>query len=85
MTVSFRDAIEVCKSSNIPDDYNGIMGVSVTFYDKYNPDQFEIVGASEQCGRGFSNGLWDPSSHVSHPLINGKRMYSRLFIRRKVA
>ena len=79
------DAIEVCQSSNIPEDYDGIMGVSVTFYDKYNPDQVEIVGASEQCGKGFSNGLWNSESHVAHPLINGKRMYSRLFIRRKVA
>lgn len=38
------DAIEVSKTSEIPYDYDGIMGVPITFMDKYNPEQFEIVG-----------------------------------------
>ena len=38
------NAIEVGKVSEIPADYDGLMGVPVTFLDKYNPDQFEIVG-----------------------------------------
>ena len=38
------DAIEVSKIANIPCDYDGIMGVPITFLDKYNPDQFEILG-----------------------------------------
>lgn len=38
------DAIEVNKVAEIPCDYNGLMGVPVTFLDKYNPEQFEIVG-----------------------------------------
>ena len=38
------DVIEVDKVANIPKDYDGVMGVPVTFLDKYNPDQFEIVG-----------------------------------------
>ena len=38
------DAIEVSKTNEIPLDYNGVMGVPITFLDKYNPDQFEIVG-----------------------------------------
>lgn len=38
------DAIEVCKTSNIPCDYYDVMGVPITFLDKYNPEQFEIVG-----------------------------------------
>ena len=38
------DAIEVGKTSEIPVDYDGMMGVPVTFLDKYNPDQFEIIG-----------------------------------------
>ncbi len=37
------DAIEVSKVSDIPCDYDGVMGVPITFLDKYNPDQFEIV------------------------------------------
>lgn len=38
------DAIEVSKVVNIPEDYDGVMGVPITFIDKYNPDQFEILG-----------------------------------------
>ncbi|MBR3085393.1 MAG: adenine-specific methyltransferase EcoRI family protein, partial [Kiritimatiellae bacterium] len=40
------DAIEVGKVENIPCDYDGTMGVPITFLDKYNPEQFEIVGMS---------------------------------------
>jgi len=40
------DAIEVCTYKEIPSDYDGVMGVPVTFLDKYNPDQFEILGLS---------------------------------------
>jgi len=38
------DAINVNKTKDIPIDYNGFMGVPITFLDKYNPDQFEIIG-----------------------------------------
>ena len=38
------DAIEVPFTDAIPSDYDGVMGVPITFLDKYNPDQFEIVG-----------------------------------------
>jgi len=41
------DAIEVPYSDAIPADFDGLMGVPVTFLDKYNPDQFEIVGTSD--------------------------------------
>lgn len=41
------DAIEVRKVSEIPVDYDGIMGVPITFLDKHNPDQFEIVGITK--------------------------------------
>ena len=41
------DAIEVSTYKEIPSDYDGVMGVPVTFLDKYNPDQFEIVGNSD--------------------------------------
>jgi hypothetical protein len=37
------DAINVDKVNNIPSDYDGVMGVPITFMDKYNPNQFEIV------------------------------------------
>ena len=40
------DAIEVGQTSDIPYDYDGIMGVPITFLDKYNPEQFEIIGSN---------------------------------------
>ena len=39
------DAIEVPFTECIPSDYDGVMGVPITFMDKYNPEQFEIVGS----------------------------------------
>ena len=42
------DAIEVSKITDIPCDYSGAMGVPITFLDKYNPEQFEIIGVSSQ-------------------------------------
>lgn len=46
------DAIEVPFTDSIPNDYDGVMGVPISFLDKYNPDQFEILGTSD-------NGLVD--------------------------
>ena len=77
------DAIEVNRVANIPYDYDGIMGVPITFMDKYNPDQFEIIGATESEGKGFSQGLWNKESGVAQPLVAGKRVYKRIFIRNK--
>ena len=45
--------------------------------------QFEIVGATESEGKGFSNGLWDKKSKDAHSLVNNKKTYKRLFIRKK--
>lgn len=65
------NAINVDKTSDIPMDYDGVMGVPITFLDKYNPEQFEIVGNEYTLnitkGRGY---------------VNGKRMYSRIFIKK---
>ena len=44
------DAIEVNKVANIPMDYKGFMGVPITFVDKYNPEQFEILGMASSAG-----------------------------------
>jgi len=77
------DAIEVPFTDAIPSDYDGVMGVPISFLDKYCPEQFEILGATESEGRGFSHGLWDESSAVSQPLISGERVYKRIFIRRR--
>lgn len=77
------DAIEIPFTNAIPSDYDGVMGVPITFLDKYSPEQFVIVGATESEGRGFSNGLWDEASGISQALINGNKVYKRLFIRHK--
>lgn len=54
------DAINVDKVANIPGDYYGIMGVPITFLDKYNPEQFEILGLSQKYGYGLeSNKRYD--------------------------
>ena len=51
------DAIEVAKTSDIPMDYNGKMGVPLTFIDKYNPDQFEIIGIANGSELGVECGV----------------------------
>ena len=66
------DAIEVSKTAEIPYDWDGIMGVPITFLDRYNPDQFEILGNEKTLGIKRGRGY-----------INGKRQYGRIFIRRK--
>lgn len=69
------DAIEVGKTAEIPCDYYGVMGVPITFMDKYNPDQFEILGDSRyHDGQEFADDI---------NKINGKTLYRRLLIRRK--
>jgi len=75
------DAIEVPYTDAIPSDYEGVMGVPISFLDKYCPEQFDIVGATESEGRGFSNGLWNDSSKVSQAVVGGQRVYKRIFIK----
>lgn len=69
------DAIEVSRVVNIPSDFDGVMGVPITFIDKYNPDQFEILGDSR----------YHDGSDVANDInfINGKGLYRRVLIRRK--
>ena len=64
------DAIEVSKTAEIPMDYDGVMGVPITFLDKYCPTQFEIVGIMNSSDKG-------------QPYVNGKHIYVRLLIKRK--
>ena len=88
------DAIEVSKTADIPCDYYGEMGVPITFLDKYNPDQFEIIGSSRWLGRPMSE-IAPKGSYVSGgirfylqisatpPLF--RCLYDRIVIRRKVS
>lgn len=77
------DAINVDRVCDIPEDYDGVMGVPITFLDKYCPEQFELVGTTESEGKGFSNGLWISNSGVAQPVVKNERKYKRLFIKRK--
>ena len=76
------DAIEVSKKNDIPEDYDGAMGVPITFFSDYCPEQFQIIGATESEGKGFSGNLWHQESGVAQAMIRGKRVYKRIFIRR---
>lgn len=62
---------------------NPIWGVPVTFLYSWCSTQFKIIGATESNGKGFSNGLWDEKSKDAHPLVNGKKIYTRIFIKAK--
>lgn len=75
------DAIEVSKSCDVPMDYDGVMGVPISFLDKYNPNQFEIIGMGEDNGTGYSGGVWLGGSKSC--LVNGKAAFKRIFIKRK--
>lgn len=77
------NAINVDKTSNIPYDYDGVMGVPITFLDKYSPEQFEIIGTDEAEGKGFSNGLFIDGSKYKQCYVSGNRVYKRIFIRKK--
>ena len=78
------DAIEVPYTNAIPSDYNGVMGVPITFLDKYNPEQFELVGMAEDNGRGYSGGVMiNPKGNPHATVSSGKHMYKRIFIRHK--
>ncbi|MDE2173623.1 MAG: adenine-specific methyltransferase EcoRI family protein [Patescibacteria group bacterium] len=77
------EAVEVPYTIAIPSDYDGVMGVPISFLDKYSPEQFEIVGATESEGKGFSNGLWDKASKIAQALVGNERVYKRIFIKHK--
>ena len=71
------DAIEVSKTKNIPEDWSGAMGVPITFLDKYNPDQFEIIGMDRPLIKALTG-------KQSRFLIKGKEVYARIIIRNKL-
>jgi len=71
------DAINVNKVADIPQDYDGVMGVPITFLDKYNPEQFEIVGSNRGVDQD-PNGVYGRGSH-----LNGRETFKRLFIKHR--
>ena len=78
------DAIEVSRTMNIPFDADGVMGVPITFLDKYNPEQFEILGLAASAGYNRDIvGIDFQGIKDARPLIKGKNTYARIFIRNK--
>ncbi|MDR0907453.1 MAG: adenine-specific methyltransferase EcoRI family protein [Rikenellaceae bacterium] len=69
------DAIEVPFTDAIPSDYGGVMGVPISFLDKYSPEQFEIVG--EMVSTTID------SFNFGYPYINGNRKYARILIKKR--
>ncbi len=84
------DAIEVPYSDAIPSDYDGAMGVPITFLDKHNPDQFEILGSSmnlsvpmSQVAKKGSYLQGGPRFYIGNGDGTYRRMYDRVVIRRR--
>ena len=68
------DAIEVSRVDEIPMDYDGVMGVPITFLYKYNPTQFEIIGLDRYV---------EDNPHYGHRFtIKGEETYARILIRK---
>lgn len=75
------DAIEVPYTDAIPNDYNGFMGVPITFLDKYNPEQFVLLGIMNT---GEENiGIRYPNTPHGRPIVNGKELYLRILIKKR--
>lgn len=69
------DAININKVVDIPQDYNGVMGVPITFLDKYNPNQFELIGIDRY--------VEDNPNYGKRFSINNKEVYARILIKNR--
>ena len=85
------DAIEVSQTKGIPCDYSGLMGVPITFLDKYSPDQFEIIGFSSILAKPIKEYVepdavyikGGPRFYIKEGNKKYKRCYDRIVIRNK--
>ena len=77
------NAIEVSKTNDIPMDYEGVMGVPITFLNKYNPEQFEIVGNDYNAREvpKLIKTKW--IGKIDRGYVNEKRLYVRILIKHK--
>ena len=73
------NAIEVPFTDAIPSDYDGVMGVPISFLDKYCPEQFEILGSADD--KGFYKPIF--GEWKGRVMVNGKQPFKRLFIKHK--
>lgn len=78
------DAINVDRTQDIPIDFTGVIGVPITFLDKYNAAQFEILGMAASAGYSPEIvGIPFKGDKDARPLVNGKNIYARVFIKNK--
>jgi len=79
------DAIEVPFTDAIPSDYKGVMGVPISFLDKYSPEQFEILGSDYNIKEGLLPKLVNPKwkGKLDRGYVNNKRLYTRILVRHK--
>ena len=76
------DAIEVPFTDSIPSDYKGVMGVPISFLDKYSPEQFEIIGgtANGQVPDKFKIGNFKV---YNNPISGGRKIYQRVLVKHR--
>jgi hypothetical protein len=79
------DAIEVPFTDAIPSDYDGIMGVPISFLDKYCPEQFEILGSDYNVKEGLLPQLINPNwnGKLDRGYVDNQRLYTRLLIKHR--
>lgn len=79
------NAIEVSRYKDIPDDYDGVMGVPLSFLERHNPQQFDIVGSDYEVKQGLLPSIikrgW--TGKIDRGYVAGKRCYARILIRRR--
>jgi hypothetical protein len=78
-------AVEVKKYADIPQDFSGVMGVPITFLNKYNPEQFEIIGSDYEVKQGLLPEIVKPDwdGKIDRGYVDGNRLYARILIRNK--
>lgn len=75
------DAIEIPLVKHIPSDYDGVMGVPISFLDKHDPDQFEILGSADD--KSYYKPIF--GQYVGRITVGGRQPFKRVFIRRRGA
>ena len=78
------DCINIDSISDIPSDYDGLMGVPITFLDSYNKRQFDIVGFLNNGCRLDENGL-QGNNGIQMTLVSGVCKYFRILIKKKIS
>ena len=79
------NAIDISLVKNIPSDYDGIMGVPMSIFDKHSPEQFEILGSDYNVKEGLLPKLVNPrwTGKLDRGYVNNNRLYTRILIKHK--